>query len=165
MGSITTNKPSKFSKQSNTKSKQNWVLDICRVEKQIYDKEQKNKKKNMLSQVEYPWSEDKMYNWSLAGLGCWLMLATKTRQRCQNLTDQKLNYYHQPQPQPGSPTADLHRPATTAQPSRLSSTLSTISNLQKLSPQRFFLFKLSTNIELCSVFLFAFSIGFEMEIK
>ena len=23
----------------------------------------------MLSQVEYPWSEDKMYNWSLAGLG------------------------------------------------------------------------------------------------
>ena len=164
MGSITTNKPSKFSKQSNTKSKQNWVLDICRVEKQIYDKEQKNKK-NMLSQVEYPWSEDKMYNWSLAGLGCWLMLATKTRQRCQNLTDQKLNYYHQPQPQPGSPTADLHRPATTAQPSRLSSTLSTISNLQKLSPQRFFLFKLSTNIELCSVFLFAFSIGFEMEIK
>ena len=45
MGSITTNKPSKFSKQSNTKSKQNWVLDICRVEKQIYDKEQKNKKK------------------------------------------------------------------------------------------------------------------------
>ena len=162
MGSITTNKPSKFSKQSNTKSKQNWVLDICRVEKQIYDKEQK---KNMLSQVEYPWSEDKMYNWSLAGLGCWLMLATKTRQRCQNLTDQKLNYYHQPQPQPGSPTADLHRPATTAQPSRLSSTLSTISNLQKLSPQRFFLFKLSTNIELCSVFLFAFSIGFEMEIK
>ena len=164
MGSITTNKPSKFSKQSNTKLKQNWVLDICRVEKQIYDKEQKNKK-NMLSQVEYPWSEDKMYNWSLAGLGCWLMLATKTRQRCQNLTDQKLNYYHQPQPQPGSPTADLHRPATTAQPSRLSSTLSTISNLQKLSPQRFFLFKLSTNIELCSVFLFAFSIGFEMEIK
>ena len=164
MGSITTNKPSKFSKQSNTKSKQNWVLDICRVEKQIYDKEQKNKK-NMLSQVEYPWSEDKMYNWSLAGLGCWLMLATKTRQRCQNLTDQKLNYYHQPQPQPGSPTSDLHRPATTAQPSRLSSTLSTISNLQKLSPQRFFLFKLSTNIELCSVFLFAFSIGFEMEIK
>ena len=93
MGSITTNKPSKFSKQSNTKSKQNWVLDICRVEKQIYDKEQKNKK-NMLSQVEYPWSEDKMYNWSLAGLGCWLMLATKTRQRCQNLTDQKLNYSH-----------------------------------------------------------------------
>ena len=164
MGSITTNKPSKFSKQSNTKLKQNWVLDICRVEKQIYDKEQKNKK-NMLSQVEYPWSEDKMYNWSLAGLGCWLMLATKTRQRCQNLTDQKLNYYHQPQPQPGSPTSDLHRPATTAQPSRLSSTLSTISNLQKLSPQRFFLFKLSTNIELCSVFLFAFSIGFEMEIK
>ena len=162
MGSITTNKPSKFSKQSNTKLKQNWVLDICRVEKQIYDKEQK---KNMLSQFEYPWSEDKMYNWSLAGLGCWLMLATKTRQRCQNLTDQKLNYYHQPQPQPGSPTADLHRPATTAQPSRLSSTLSTISNLQKLSPQRFFLFKLSTNIELCSVFLFAFSIGFEMEIK
>ena len=47
MGSITTNKPSKFSKQSNTKSKQNLVLvlDICRVEKQIYDKEQKNKKK------------------------------------------------------------------------------------------------------------------------
>ena len=165
MGSITTNKPSKFSKQSNTKLKQNWVLDICRVEKQIYDKEQKNKKKICCPKLSIPGPKTKCITDHWLGWGCWLMLATKTRQRCQNLTDQKLNYYHQPQPQPGSPTADLHRPATTAQPSRLSSTLSTISNLQKLSPQRFFLFKLSTNIELCSVFLFAFSIGFEMEIK